>query len=179
MEKIIRKPISKKLRFEVFKRDNFTCQYCAAKPPKVPLEIDHLLPVCKKGTNHIDNLITACFDCNRGKGGSELTSVPQTIIEKSDIKKLALFQYRQYQKILAEEKKQIEFDINQVEVVFSSVFEGYCLTDKFKLSIKNFVKKLGIEIVIEAMERSCNRINDRQDAIKYFCGVCWNKIREL
>ncbi len=145
MEKPIRKAISKKTRFEVFKRDNFTCQYCSAKPPKVPLEIDHLLPVCTKGTNHIDNLITACFDCNRGKAGNELTSIPQTVVQKSEGKRIALQQYKEYQKILALEKMQIDFDIDSVEYVYCKIFEGWEFTDKFRLSVKKFIINLGIE----------------------------------
>jgi hypothetical protein len=33
-----RKPISKSVRFEVFKRDNFACQYCGASAPKAYLD---------------------------------------------------------------------------------------------------------------------------------------------
>jgi 5-methylcytosine-specific restriction endonuclease McrA len=40
-----RKTISKKTRFEVFKRDKFTCQFCGNEAPNVILEIDHLKPV--------------------------------------------------------------------------------------------------------------------------------------
>lgn len=46
-----RKSISKKLRFEVFKRDKFTCQYCGRKAPDVVLQIDHISPVSKGGKN--------------------------------------------------------------------------------------------------------------------------------
>lgn len=180
MEKPVRKAISKKTRFEVFKRDNFTCQYCSAKPPKVPLEIDHLLPVCKRGTNHIDNLITACFDCNRGKSGNELTSIPQTVVEKSEGKRIALQQYKEYQKILADEKLQIEKDIDYVEEVFSLIFDGSIFNDRFRISIKKFIKELGVEVVRESMETACNsrRIYKSEPALSYFCGICWNKIRE-
>ena len=45
-----RKPISKKLRFEVFKRDSFTCQYCGKSAPDVVLHIDHIKPVKEGGT---------------------------------------------------------------------------------------------------------------------------------
>lgn len=46
-----RVPISKALRFEVFKRDSFTCQYCGRSAPEVVLEVDHIVPVSKGGTN--------------------------------------------------------------------------------------------------------------------------------
>lgn len=64
--KCVRK-ISKSLRFEVFQRDKYTCQYCGRKPPEVELEVDHLIPVAEGGTDDFDNLVTSCRDCNRGK----------------------------------------------------------------------------------------------------------------
>lgn len=46
-----RKAISKKTRFDVFKRDGFTCQYCGAHPPEVVLHIDHIIAVAEGGTS--------------------------------------------------------------------------------------------------------------------------------
>jgi 5-methylcytosine-specific restriction endonuclease McrA len=63
-----RTPISKKLRFEIFIRDNYTCQYCnRTLSDGIKLEIDHVLPISEGGTDDYENLITACQDCNRGK----------------------------------------------------------------------------------------------------------------
>ena len=64
----MREPVGTKLRFEVFKRDAFTCQYCGAKAPEVLLEVDHIHPVVSGGTSDLLNLITACKTCNAGKG---------------------------------------------------------------------------------------------------------------
>lgn len=78
-----REQISKKLRFEIFKRDNFVCQYCGGKAPEVVLKVlrvDHITPVCKGGDNNILNLITSCFDCNSGKGGRTLSD--HTVLDK-------------------------------------------------------------------------------------------------
>lgn len=47
-----RSSISKKTRFDVFKRDGFCCSYCAAHPSEsVLLEIDHIKPVADGGAN--------------------------------------------------------------------------------------------------------------------------------
>lgn len=67
-----RKPISKSMRFEIFKRDGFTCQYCGQRPPAVVLACDHIHPVAEGGQNVIENLITSCSDCNIGKGAGLL-----------------------------------------------------------------------------------------------------------
>jgi len=68
----IRRPLSKGMRFDIFKRDAFTCQYCGAQPPEVVLEVDHIRSVKSGGANDPLNLITSCYDCNRGKAAKEL-----------------------------------------------------------------------------------------------------------
>ena len=75
-----RKSTGKKLRFEILKRDKFTCCYCGRKAPDVVLHVDHLVPVSKGGTNDPLNLITACADCNGGKSDRELSNAD--LIEK-------------------------------------------------------------------------------------------------
>lgn len=37
--------VSKRLRFEVLRRDNHTCRYCGSSAPEVKLTIDHVVPV--------------------------------------------------------------------------------------------------------------------------------------
>lgn len=61
-------PISPTLRFKIFVRDDFQCVYCGATPDQVELRVDHVHPVAAGGTNDPDNLVTACHDCNAGKG---------------------------------------------------------------------------------------------------------------
>ncbi len=68
-----RKSLGKKIRFEVFKRDSFTCQYCGGKAPDVVLHVDHIQPVADGGSNDIVNLATACVACNLGKGARVLS----------------------------------------------------------------------------------------------------------
>ncbi len=59
--------LSKRLRFEILKRDGFACQYCGAKAPGVFLQVDHIYPVSRGGPDTADNLRAACADCNIGK----------------------------------------------------------------------------------------------------------------
>lgn len=67
-----RRAISPSLRFAVFSRDRFTCQYCGASAPGVTLHIDHIHPVSGGGDNSPRNLATSCRDCNAGKGARRL-----------------------------------------------------------------------------------------------------------
>jgi hypothetical protein len=67
--------LSKNKRFTIFARDGFTCQYCGQRPPDVVLEVDHVHPVSKGGGDDPLNLITACYDCNRGKCAKVLKDI--------------------------------------------------------------------------------------------------------
>ena len=80
-----RKPLSKAVRFEVFKRDKFTCQYCGASAPEVLLEVDHIKPVAKGGTDDMLNLVTACRACNRGKTCKELSDNTTVKVQKQQL----------------------------------------------------------------------------------------------
>jgi hypothetical protein len=64
--------ISKSLRFMVLRRDDFACTYCGRKPPEVQLQIDHIVPWSSGGGTMMDNLRTACAECNIGKGARRL-----------------------------------------------------------------------------------------------------------
>lgn len=59
--------VSKKDRDLVFKRDNFTCKACCRSPPEVELEVDHIVPIVKGGSNELGNLQILCKDCNARK----------------------------------------------------------------------------------------------------------------
>ena len=88
--KTTRKAISKRVRFEVFKRDRFKCVYCGAATPSVVLEVDHVIPVAEGGSNDISNLVTACKPCNQGKGARPLaSSVPGIADRIAEEKELA------------------------------------------------------------------------------------------
>jgi rubredoxin len=64
-----RKTIKPSLRFEILKRDDYRCQMCGVTAKDgATLEIDHIYPVSKGGTNEPDNLQVLCRDCNAGKG---------------------------------------------------------------------------------------------------------------
>ena len=59
--------IRQRIRRVVLLRDNYMCVYCRADLRKVPSEIDHRVPVSRRGNNLIDNLQSTCRTCNRRK----------------------------------------------------------------------------------------------------------------
>jgi len=56
------------LRFNIFQKYDYTCQYCGRKVPEITLEVDHKYPKSKGGLDKVDNYTVACRDCNLGKG---------------------------------------------------------------------------------------------------------------
>lgn len=65
-----RASIPQNVRFNVLRRDNFTCRYCGKGSPEVTLHLDHVIPHSKGGEDNEANLVTACERCNFGKGAS-------------------------------------------------------------------------------------------------------------
>ena len=69
-EKEITSPLSPRIRFQILQRDDYRCRLCgtaARDGAQVRLEVDHITPRSKGGTNDPSNLWVLCFDCNRGK----------------------------------------------------------------------------------------------------------------
>lgn len=171
-----RKSISKKLRFDVFKRDAFRCQYCGRTPPNITLELDHFIPVAEGGTNDIDNLLTSCFDCNRGKSSNLIEQIPPTIKTRQELLKEQESQSREYNRWLKQKRKRQENDVDSVEDIFSR-YHAECFTERFRSSVKTFIGELSLEEVQDAMEKAAAYKDTPEHACKYFCGICWNKIR--
>lgn len=59
--------VSRRLRFEILRRDGHACRYCGAMAPDVKLTVDHVIPTALGGSDEASNLVTACQDCNAGK----------------------------------------------------------------------------------------------------------------
>lgn len=172
--------ITKKIRFEVFKRDGFRCAYCGKTPPEATLEVDHIQPKAKGGKNDINNYITACFDCNRGKRDTLLAKIPNKLSENLEILQEKEAQLKEYQKAIRKIERRINKDILDISKVYSDAYPGWEFSDNFKqISLKAFLKSLAKTEIIDSLRTAiCKLPKDRDNVIRYFCGICWNKIRE-
>ena len=172
-----RKPISTRARFEIFKRDGFVCQYCGRHPPEVVLEVDHVKAVSRGGQNEDYNLLTSCFDCNRGKAAGTLVAAPVDLGERAALLKEKLAQVAAYDRLLKKEKAQQQSAVDEVYAIFAENFDGWQLTSSAARSIRTFLKSLSQEEVSDAMHMACLRV-PRDMAFRYFCGICWRKIKK-
>jgi len=70
LQKIIlrksQRQIDTNIQWNVFRRDNYTCQYCGKN--NVPLTVDHIILWEDMGQSIEDNLISACKKCNKTRG---------------------------------------------------------------------------------------------------------------
>ncbi len=146
--------IGKRLRFEVFKRDSFTCQYCGKHAPDVVLQVDHIKPKSKGGADDILNLVAACADCNGGKSNHALTD-QQTVQQKH--KQLAQLQARKEQLEMMFEWQEGLLDLEDETVtriadLWSRRVAGYSLNDYGLSEVRKLLKKFGAAEVCTAIE---------------------------
>lgn len=170
-----RKPVSKRVRFEVFKRDCFTCQYCGAVPPTVVLEVDHIIPVAGGGSSDESNLVTSCFACNRGKSDVPLTIAPETLTDRAARIEEAEAQLAGYREIALAREARIERDCwDIIEILTGDRTET---TQETFRAVKQFLGRLPIDEVMDAAQiaRAFRTSSDRR-RLRYFCGVCWRKV---
>jgi 5-methylcytosine-specific restriction endonuclease McrA len=73
----------------VFKRDNYTCQYCGKMGPD--LTIDHIIPRSLGGTTFWENVVVACQACNVRKGNRRLDETGMRLIRKVKPPPLVVF----------------------------------------------------------------------------------------
>ena len=153
--------VSKRIRFEVFKRDHFKCQYCGRTPPEVVLEIDHITPKAAGGQESINNYITACSDCNRGKGSIKLESIPASIQDNIALLKEKRKQLKAYNRFLLDLQEETEDAIEQIDGIFNKYFPHYQLSDSFRNStLRRFLTHLPSAKVQEAMRMACSQFSN-------------------
>lgn len=174
--------VSKRLRYEVLRRDNHTCRYCGRSAPEVELTIDHVIPEVLGGKTAPENLVAACRDCNGGKasiapGDGMVEDVKRDAVRWARAMELAA---RGYEVQILERHDQDD--------EFLRIWERWTLTSNgqtvalpgdwadalHRLRAAGLTTMLLTEAVDTAM-RSATAV----DHFRYFCGVAWRIVGEL
>ncbi|MGB0757460.1 MAG: HNH endonuclease [Patescibacteria group bacterium] len=174
-----RKALSKKVRFEVFKRDKFTCQYCGRKSPDILLHIDHIEPVSKGGDNDIINLITSCQECNLGKSNNQLSD--NSVIEKQRRQVEDLQERREQIELMFAWKKSLsKLDEETIEMIKEYIhykITPFRINENGEMTIKNLLRKYDIPSLLDAVDISADTYlrfsNDNvldKDSVETFLG---------
>jgi hypothetical protein len=173
-----RKNISTRMRFEVFKRDGFQCQYCGAHPPQVILHCDHIHPVSEGGENVIENLVTACQGCNLGKSNILLEEKPVSLADRAAEMAEREAQIAGYETIMRDRRSRLEDDAQTVLNAICDAYNRDGIPRADFTSIKRFVEQLGLDATLDAVDVATAKFNrGYSNGFRYFCGVCWNTIR--
>jgi hypothetical protein len=181
--------VSKRLRFEILRRDNHACRYCGAIAPDVRLTIDHVVPVALGGSDEPVNLVTACAGCNSGK-----TSVSPDSPVVEDVRQDALRWAVAMERAAMEDQERLAL-ARRHQAWFLDQWNGwtYKVWDK---AAKGMVEKTlplpdDWRQTVDRLTQAGLWPDQLEDALKiamashasdvwrYFCGVCWNKVKEL
>lgn len=176
-------PVSKRLRYEILKRDNHACRYCGQMAPDVKITVDHVTPVALGGSDKPDNLVAACMDCNAGKSS---TSPGAAVLE--DIKQVDLKWSGAIKRVAAargRERKKAQRYADEFVVAWGGWRDG-CderlpLPGDWENSIIRFYE-LGVPVddLTFLVRRACgnNRISV-DETFRYFCGCVWRLVTEI
>jgi hypothetical protein len=169
--------VSKRTRFEVLRRDEFTCRYCRSTTSE--LTVDHVTPVALGGTDDPSNLVAACRDCNAGKGS---TGPDETTV--ADVDQDAL----RWAQALEKAAEITEAKAADARAVTSRFEQHWLLRDPWahlpndwQLTVLQF-RSLGLST--DALCDAVDIANQRPGVVssgrfRYFCGICWTQVRDL
>lgn len=173
-------PVSKRTRYEVLRRDDYTCRYCGGKAPDVVLTVDHVTPVALGGTDSPDNLVAACKDCNAGKSSTSPSEPLVADVKAEDIR------WARAIKAAAESMAEMDAEKNQRSNEFLDAWRGYdgeliFLPDGWRKSVECWLNAgLPMSSLIECLNTAMgNRNISFNNVFAYTGGIAKKKIEQL
>ncbi|MCU1592439.1 MAG: hypothetical protein JWP11_3695 [Frankiales bacterium] len=171
--------LSKRLRYEVLRRDRHTCRYCGAAAPDTTLSVDHVIPTALGGTDDPTNLVTACADCNNGKSASS-PDAPIVADIAADALRWAAAMRRaadiagRNRELLEQDRRLVDHEWNRWTSPHNA--QPFARPDDWPLTVDQFCT-IGLDVldVINAVRDTMLRrgINDRW---AYVCGTLWREL---
>ena len=175
-----RKALSKRTRFEVFKRDQFRCQYCGASAPDVLLELDHITPVAEGGDDFLLNLVTACTACNAGKSAVPLSDSSAVKRQLGQIRTLA--ERREQLEMLVKWRDGLQsLEEEKVSIIVAKVNErlvGSHLNEHGVARVRSWLKRFGFESTLDGVQNASAGQDDLIDQMEQFSAAAAKIARE-
>lgn len=183
--------ISRRLRFEILRRDNHTCRYCGGAAPDVKLTVDHVTPIALGGKDQPENLVTACQPCNAGKSSA---SPDQAMV--ADVEQRVVLWERAIQ-LANERRRSRAFQLDALLDDFGNAWNAWTYGPEGSRSSVprsadwRSVLRVWLEgglTIGELMEHIPTAMQRErgargrlmpEDRWSYFCGIGWNLLREL
>ena len=166
--------VSKRVRYEVLRRDNHACRYCGAAAPDVKLVVDHVVPVALGGSDEPNNLVAACSDCNSGKSSAAPDSELVADVQ-ADAARWAEAMQR-----AAEESRTRRTEREEVLAAVADAWPHFRrLPSGWESTIERFLDAgLPRDLIVD-MVQVANNAPGVDYRWGYFCGCCWKRIRAL
>jgi hypothetical protein len=173
-----RKAISRRLRFEILRRDNNTCRYCHATD--TPLVIDHVLPVALGGTDDPSNLAAACRDCNAGKTSTSPDAALVTEVDEDAARWAAAMKHAAEQ--LAANKSAVDEQLKpwfDAWFIHSGPGWSYKLPGDANAVLRRYLAAgMPVDVLVDAARVALKK-RDCDGYFRYFQGVANNWLKEL
>jgi len=175
--------ITRRLRFEILRRDSHTCRYCGAKAPDAKLTVDHVVPRALGGSDDPSNLVTACDDCNQGKA----SSAPDAPLV-ADIDADALRYHAAIQRAAEIRRNELN-QLDAAVTAFDAIWHEWDYTHKdrtvevprptdWRGTIEMFITNgLSLDDLARFIDAAMGKPHLRNSEVfRYFCGCCWREI---
>lgn len=170
--------VSKRTRFEVFRRDNYTCRYCRSATDA--LRVDHVTPLSLGGTDDPSNLVAACQDCNAGKAASSPDEATVAQVADDAMRwAAAIAQAAEMRRARRDATKGL---LDRFRAYWKEHTIDAPMPYDWEQSVLRFIDGgLSEEDVRDAVDTTIARVNPFHGYkyFRYFAGVCWNMLRDL
>jgi hypothetical protein len=174
--------VSKRLRYEVLRRDGHTCKYCGAAAPDVKLTVDHVIPVALGGTNEPTNLVAACVACNVGKSASNpdaplIADVDERAAKWAQAMQIAI--ERRTAELAQDRDSTAAFDAEWTR--WSTGDHEVPRDPNWRESVLRFLGAgVDPQFLVDAVGIAMrNQRIKGPDTWRYFCGVCWREVEKI
>lgn len=166
--------VSKRVRYEVLRRDGHTCRYCGGVAPDVVLVVDHVVPVALGGSDDPSNLVAACRDCNAGKSSASPDAAAVAGVRADAFRwAAAMKQASEEMRMRTVERDNDLFAVKAAWASFRRLPLGW------EASVEAFLDAgLSVEMLIE-LAHVANGTRGVDNRWGYFCGCCWKRVRQL
>ena len=169
--------MSNSKRFRILQRDNFKCAYCGKVAAETELEVDHIMPRSKGGSDEETNLVTACFQCNRGKRDRNIITNKK---EKgiNEIEQMAIDAH------LKENRFKIK-SLGVIRYFLNATDNKTELNIRSRAALKGYARKYDEELICECIDISIERYlfdnpteYSYSNVIKKVGGILYNKTKD-
>jgi hypothetical protein len=176
--------ISKRLRYEILRRDGNKCRYCGITAADTPLTIDHVVPSALGGGDEPSNLVAACGPCNSGKSASSTDAALVEGVSRDALRWAAAIRAAADDMLSDIQcRKQAHAEFDDAWSAWGSGDAGIPIPRQagWEQSVDAFMAAgLPMPVLLDCLAKAMasQRVKP-QDTFRYMCGIAWKRVTEL